>query len=231
MTAAAIFVKTPGLSPLKTRLARDLGQTAAEQWYLHAAAAVAEAAAAAGLEAVYWAVAEPEAVDHETWRGLPCLPQGAGSLGARMARVHRAMQERHGAGLLLGADAPQLDPDWLRTASQWLNSAQPRLCLGPARDGGFWTFGANISISENRWCAVPYSQADTRARFEQAMAGLGKWHFLPDLTDVDTASDLVQLGTELAALPAPLPEQARLMTEMPRSIQTALTALSKQVLM
>ena len=40
--AIAIFVKTPGLSPVKTRLAVKLGQKVAEEFHLTSAQAVAE---------------------------------------------------------------------------------------------------------------------------------------------------------------------------------------------
>lgn len=211
MTAAAIFVKTPGLSPLKTRLAREIGQASAERWYLQAAAAVAELAQAAGLDAVYWAVAEADALPHPAWTNLPCLPQGSGQLGARMARVHNTLIARHGAALLLGADAPQIDHHWLRAASQWLEKPEARLCLGPARDGGFWTFGANVAIDELRWCSVGYSRADTCIAFKRAMSGLGVWKILPALTDVDEAADLTKMSTELASLTDPLPRQRQML--------------------
>ena len=213
MTAAAIFVKTPGLSPLKTRLAAEIGSVAAERWYLHAATAVAEVASAADLAAVYWAVAEPEALDHPTWANLPCLEQGTGGLGARMARVHSWLVERHGSALLLGADAPQLDPDWLNESARWLKSARPRLCLGPAHDGGFWTFGANRVIPEPHWRAVDYSQSDTRVAFERVMRDFGSWTCLPTLTDVDRAVDLDQMAIELRQLPKLLPGQRALLDD------------------
>ncbi|MCH8476440.1 MAG: DUF2064 domain-containing protein [Wenzhouxiangella sp.] len=212
MTAAAIFVKTPGLSPLKTRLARDIGQAKAERWYLQAAAAVAELAQAAGLDAVYWAVAEANGQSYPAWTGLPCLPQGNGKLGARMARVHNTLVARHGASLLLGADAPQIDPEWLRGASQWLDKPEARLCLGPARDGGVWTFGANLVIDQVRWCSVNYSRADTCSAFKRAMSGLGVWQILPALTDVDEAGDLTAMAAELTNLTSPLPRQRQLLT-------------------
>ena len=80
----AIFVKTPGVSPLKTRLAQAIGQDAAEAFHRLAAAAVADVAKQAqaampGLVA-YWAVAEREALDAPIWRDLPCI-----------ARVHRPL--------------------------------------------------------------------------------------------------------------------------------------------
>ena len=41
-TAVAIFVKTPGLSPLKTRLAAGIGNTAAQEIYNHCVKALTQ---------------------------------------------------------------------------------------------------------------------------------------------------------------------------------------------
>src|SRR4029079_3252618 len=46
VSGVAIFVKTPGHSPVKTRLAADRGQAWTEAWYRRAAAAVAAVARA-----------------------------------------------------------------------------------------------------------------------------------------------------------------------------------------
>ena len=208
--AAAIFVKTPGLSPVKTRLAAGIGAAAAERWYRLAARATAAVLQRAGLDALYWAVAESPGAVGEAWPGLPLLAQGEGSLGARMGRVHAQLVERHGCGLLLGADAPQLDPRQLRHAASWLADAAPRLVLGPAADGGFWCIGANRALPPAAWTRAPCSRADTAAGFRAAMAGLGAWLDLPLLTDVDAAGDLAPMLAELARLDAPLPEQAAL---------------------
>ena len=50
MTAVAIFVKTPGLSPLKTRLAKGIGSALATEFHRRAAAAVSAVARAAGSD-------------------------------------------------------------------------------------------------------------------------------------------------------------------------------------
>src|SRR3546814_381382 len=64
--ALAIFVKTPGHSGLKTRLAAERGERYAVEWYRRAAAAVSSVARRAharhGVTA-YWAVAEAGALD------------------------------------------------------------------------------------------------------------------------------------------------------------------------
>ncbi|NHA13492.1 DUF2064 domain-containing protein [Thioalkalivibrio sp. XN279] len=204
---AAIFVKTPGLSPLKTRLAAAIGTAAATAWYRAAAAATGAVTQRVATLAPYWAVAEDPAASGSAWPGLPLLAQGAGDLGARMGRVHTMLVERHGAGLLLGADTPQLDPAVLARAAAWLDDPAPHLVMGPARDGGFWLIGANRLLDETAWTEAPCGTAETAAGFRAAMAGAGAWLELPPLTDVDERADLAPMLAELAQLAAPLPAQ------------------------
>lgn len=211
MTGLAIFVKTPGRSPVKTRLAAARGAAWAEDWYRRAAAAVAEVAAHAGV-AAYWAIAEPDAV----WPDLPAIPQGDGGLGERMARVHATLVARHGRGLLLGADAPQVSPALLRAADVWLDAADARLVLGPSRDGGFWLFGGNVAPPLAAWTGVRYSAADTARDFRTALDPYGAWHTLRFLTDADRPEDIPHVLAELTALPNPLPAQRALADWMRR---------------
>lgn len=209
----AIFVKTPGHSALKTRLAATLGREFAEQWHAHAAGAVAAVAREACRDAggtPYWAVAEASALADPRWAGLPILGQGGGGLGARMHHVHASLVERHGAGILLGADTPHLDRAQLARTLRWLASPAPRLAIGRAEDGGFWLFGANRPLPRALWDAVPYSAPDTARRFRAAFEGWGEWLELPALADVDTADDLAACHRGLAELAAPVPAQVSL---------------------
>ena len=211
MTAIAIFVKTPGLSPVKTRLAADWGQALAERWYRLAADAVAELGLAAATGQVYWAVAETAAQAAGKWQTLPLVEQGTGNLGERMSRVHARLTRLHGSALLLGADTPQVDPACLQQAQEWLAGSRPRLCIGPASDGGFWTIGANHPLPVECWSAVSYSRADTLDRFRAQMAGLGDWLVLPCLTDLDTIAELPAVVAQLQALHSPTPKQQELL--------------------
>jgi len=207
---AAVFVKTPGLSPLKTRLAVGLGTPAAEAWYRLAADAVAAVLSHVPGVSGYWAVAEPVASAAGAWPDLPLLEQGEGELGARMGRVHAALLERHDFALLLGADVPQIDPDWLLEAADWLAADVPRLVMGPARDGGFWLLGANRNPEVEDWLRSPCGTPDTARGFRAALERHGAWLDLPELTDVDEMRDLEPMLAELAALERPLHAQARL---------------------
>lgn len=206
--AIAIFVKTPGLSPIKTRLGRSVGRQIAEEWYRRAAACVAISTRATGLP-VYWAVAEAEGMQHPLWQGLPRIAQGEGGLGARMARVHSEIVQRHGAGILVGADLPQIEPRHLDAAATWLDSSEPRYVLGPARDGGFWLFGANRALPKATWESVTYSRDDTARRFIDAVDA-PCWELLQPMTDLDRASDLQVVLDELDAVDKPSAEQRAL---------------------
>lgn len=213
--ALAIFVKTPGRSALKTRLAAVTGEDYAQRWYALAADAVASVAVRAreahGITP-HWAVAEAGA--EADWSGLSTIAQGEGDLGTRMARVHGQLVARHGFAILLGADTPQLTVEALGTAARWLAGrdeamaphgqpdALPKCVLGPATDGGFWLFGSNRAVALNAWTRVHYSQSDTADRFRQSM-GPGRWKNLQPLTDVDRFDDLKPAQRALDALVDP----------------------------
>lgn len=211
MTAIAVFVKTPGLSPIKTRLAKTIGQQQAERWHELAAMAVAEVATRAGIGPVYFAVAEKEGLTHALWSNHETLAQCDGDLGQRMAKIHRLLVERHGAGLLLGADTPQIEAKELIEAHQWLSDTVPRQIIGPASDGGFWTYGANQAIEPQHWQRVDYSLPTTRASFEAAMQKEGEWRQLAQKTDVDEAKDLAVAAQALLAIHEPTPAQTKLL--------------------
>jgi len=211
----AIFVKTPGVSPLKTRLAVGIGLASAS-WYQMAALAVQSVALNAqknfGITA-YWAVAETSALQHELWQSLPRLAQaetGTEELGERMGRIMRMLIRQHGFGILLGADAPQICVEDIQAAAKFLDSEIPRLVLGPARDGGFWCVGSNFKFQIALWQSVKYSQANTYEEFVLAFAPFAQIHTLRTLTDVDEAIDLIGCNKEMNLLEQATPEQQAL---------------------
>lgn len=212
--AVAIFVKTPGLSPVKSRLAATMGTGFAQGLHRRAAQATASVVECALAECGgigYWAVAERTDAARGAWRGFETIMQGEGSLGERMARVHTALVARHGLALLIGADSPQLELSPLCAAINWLRAPGPRLVLGPAEDGGFWLAGANRALPLGDWTGVEYSRPDTCAGFSRVMRRHGRLLEMPLLRDVDRADDLPSLMNALQILPAATPAQAALL--------------------
>jgi uncharacterized protein len=208
----AIFVKTPGYSPLKTRLAVGIGSESATQWYLAAAQAVESIAEQLRQQlemSVYWAVAEELAIKHHIWKKFPALAQGDGGLGERMGHVHSLLVKQHGFGFLIGADAPQICADDFLPACLFLSHTSPRLVIGPASDGGFWCVAANRAIPMSVWASVEYSQANT---CEDFLALLPEFECLRlrALTDVDQEQDLDICQVALDALMQPTSAQMAL---------------------
>lgn len=217
--AIAIFVKTPGLSPIKTRLAGRVGRSTAEECYRRATECVATSAAATCLP-VYWAVAEDGGMQNPLWQDFPCVYQGEGGLGSRMSQVHTEIVRRHGAGILVGADLPQIEPRHLEAAAAWLNTGVDRHVLGPARDGGFWLYGANRTLPASTWESVGYSRDDTARRFIAAVDA-PCWEMLQPRTDLDHAADLSAVLDELESLSAPSAEQRALARWIAQQIEQA----------
>ncbi len=211
MSAIAIFVKTPGLSVVKSRLAAAIGPKRAIECHLRCARAVAQVALSADIGPVYWAVAEAAGLEDARWAGLPRLLQSGDGLGERMRSVHDALVQRHGAGILIGADLPQLEAGQLRLAARHLQAGPARGVLGPADDGGFWLFGCNIGLAPAIWNRPHYGGPRVAVDFTQAIAGQLDWLRLATRTDLDEAHDLSRVIDELLKLPAPHPVQADLL--------------------
>jgi rSAM/selenodomain-associated transferase 1 len=191
--AAAIFVKTPGRSPIKTRLARELGEPLALEFYRRSCAVLQETLEAVGpMLKPYWAVAEDEPIDAR-WRGWAFVTQGAGDLGARLHQVYEQLLSRHRAVILLGADAPQLSVSLLREAIARVEAG--RFVMGPAADCGFYLFAGADSLPATVWTSVQYSQADTRMQLQEQLRAWGQIELLPPLRDVDEGADFFALAT------------------------------------
>src|SRR3546814_8344677 len=147
----SIMGKTPGHSAIKTPVATVTGIAFSEELHPRAADFGAKVSQPCVRLLPYWAVAEDSAAEDALWSGLPVLMQDAGGLGERMVHVHRQLMQRHAGGLLIGADAPQVTSALLDEAAQWLSHPEPRLVIGPAKDGGFWLFGANREQPLSAW--------------------------------------------------------------------------------
>ena len=208
--ALAVFVKTPGLSPLKTRLAAGFTTQLAEQFYHLAVQATTEVVREAALPKSiepYYAVAEQQAIP--CWTALPAIWQGEGGLGERMDSIYRQLLARQDFVILIGSDIPQLTADHLFKAITALRCCD--FVVAPSQDGGFWLFGGRRALPARVWTEVAYSQADTAQQFLHHLEAHGDVSMMDTLRDVDEVSDLPPLQQELAALTHPTPSQRQLL--------------------
>ncbi|MEM9276960.1 MAG: DUF2064 domain-containing protein [Pseudomonadota bacterium] len=215
--AIAIFAKTVGLSPVKTRLAADIGTENAEAFYklsVQAVKAIASDAAIRNADMVpHWVLAEEGAVGRDEWRSFPAIWTGEGGLGKRLANVSEQLFETHDAVMFVGTDSPQLQADRFLDALAHLQEYPHMHVAGPAVDGGFYLFGSTTPVHREIWEAVTYS-ADTtlddlETRIEEAGGSTGR---IDVEQDVDTLKDLEVLKTELQRRSGELlPEQIQLL--------------------
>jgi uncharacterized protein len=212
--ALALMVKTPGFSPVKTRLAAAIGESAAHTFHMEAAYSVAaimqSAAQILGMQP-FFAIAEPDGVHSPLWKNMPNLFQGEGGLGQRMHKIYTDLQKSHGHAILLGADTPQLEIADLISSAEWISgSDETRFSFGPAEDGGFWLFGGNGPLPLSLWTDVEYSQPTTGMAFRSKLTPLGQVQIHRSLNDVDVKEDLPRVLKDLTRLSEPLKEQTAL---------------------
>ena len=197
-SAIAVFVKTPGLSPVKTRLAATIGTAAAEQFYVLCTEAIRETLETASktLDIVpFWAVGEEAGLSHPLWQGFEALYTGEGGLGERQHHIYQTLLAKYQRVILIGADSPQLSSRYLNNAIEALQSNS--FSLGPAVDGGYYLLAGRAAIARDIWTNVTYSAADTG---EQLLSQLpSKTALLEPITDVDTIEDISALKHELPA--------------------------------
>ncbi len=196
--AIAVFVKTPSLSPIKTRLARDIGRASAEGFYTLSVAAIRSSVES--LISIhpnitpFFAVAEQQGFNHRLWQGWRVLNQGEGDLGTRLNNVYNQLISKFDSVLIIGSDSPQVGVSDLEYAFQAFGdgseSTKPALIVGPAKDGGFYLVGSSRKLPEKLWTSVRYSTENAGKDLIDTAIKLGEVITLPEEIDVDTVQDL-----------------------------------------
>ena len=221
-TKLIAFAKTPGLSPVKTRLAKTKGIVFAESLYHHCLECMAEVLREtqitnSGVEAT-WILAEKEAETDPFWKGSELalgtpLLQSEGELGSRLSNAFQNAITRHSVVGFLGTDLPQLSRSVLESALNKIKTSAD-FVIGPSRDGGFYLLFARKMIPSHIWTSIEYSSEHTCSELIAKLSKLGRVEQTEVLTDIDNEEDLVFAEAELQDLKASqglLPAQERLL--------------------
>ncbi|NCN28421.1 DUF2064 domain-containing protein [bacterium] len=199
-SAFCVFVKTPELSPVKTRLAKDIGELRAKNFYLRCLAlcdSTLSTLSTSSDTVCYWAVAEKSALNHELWQNHPRILQNEGSLGERLLNVRKKLEHFNNV-VFIGADCPTLSLEFSQKALEFLNASRyPRHVIGPAKDGGYYLFGSNYSPQKKAWLNPRYSSEFTLSDFRKHLDQNAEVLELPMLSDIDTIDDLEDLKNHL----------------------------------
>ena len=212
--ALAIMVKTPGYSPLKTRLAKEIGTHLAEGFFRLSVQTIESLVKATSKEtshiSPFWSVSEPEAMKSPLWSGFPTIGQGDdlnAGLGDRLHFVYNHLLETHDACILIGADSPQIHPTIFIETEKLLNASPSQFVMGPTEDGGFYLFAGCTPISKKIWNSVAYSTNTTCRELIKTLAPIASTQLLKPTYDIDHQKDLERLSIELPQFKKYLPLQ------------------------
>lgn len=194
-TRILIFAKAPQPGRVKTRLIPALGAAGAAQLARRMLIRILDEALAADVGPVELCV-DPSPGNAD-WQGFHWPPgveasaQGAGDLGARMARAAQRSLDEHRRVLLIGTDCPQLDAQTLRDAALLLETHHA--VMHPARDGGYVLLGLS-AFHPALFDDMPWSTARVASLTRERLAVLA-WRVAigRTLADIDEPADLQAL--------------------------------------
>ncbi len=200
--ALLIFCRAPQLGAVKTRLAASLGAPRALQIYRAMLRDCFDLGRALAPDVTPIACYTPDDAFAENselralWDGTH-LPQRGADLGARMLNgLADARARGFARALIIGSDAPDLPPDYLRAALAQLHRND--VVVGPSDDGGFVLMGAARPVSPAIFAGITWSRDDVCARLQFNLRAQNlSYAMLQAWQDVDEIADLQALRARL----------------------------------
>ena len=117
-----------------------------------------------------------------------------------MAHTAKHALERASHVILVGADCPSVDGDYVRQAIKQLQEGAS-VVLGPAEDGGYVLLGLS-QIPDGLFIGVDWGSDKVLAQTRNNLLAAGvDWVELEPKWDVDRPEDLVRLGELSPAFP------------------------------
>lgn len=185
---------------VKTRLARDAGNTTAYRIYHQLLAHSVQTAHRSGLPAELWYTPNAQ---HPTLQKLArryemsLRRQSNQDLGQRMYAALQDGLNRADAVVLIGCDCPEYSAQYLHQAFAQLS--EHRIVLGPAKDGGYVLIGAR-RVHPHLFRGITWSSDQVLAQTRSRLEHLGwNWAELTSMQDIDTHEDWLKLGDALTA--------------------------------
>jgi rSAM/selenodomain-associated transferase 1 len=199
-----VFLRAPEKGKVKTRLARDIGDTKALALYKTFVKLILLAVKNSGIEHRICFFPEDRLSLLSDWLGMDHIyyPQSGDDLGQRMENtlVH-AFDQGAEKAVLVGSDIPDIRPHHFLEAFDLLE--QKNMVIGPSLDGGYWLIG----FQKNGFCPDLFRHmiwgtdtvfADTIEKCRSAGLSSG---ILPSLRDIDTLADLLEFQKNTSSLP------------------------------
>ncbi len=192
-SAIILFVRNPESGKVKTRLASEIGDTAALKVYIqllkHTHAITCDLP---HDKFVFYTDSINQADIWEAEYYFKRLQVG-NDLGERMQNAFQLLCDTgYERIVIIGSDCPGLTFQLIEKAFDLLDSAN--VVLGPATDGGYYLLGMTFMIEE----LFKNKNWSTSSVLTDSLTSLTKkgihYSLLPVLQDIDTKEDLVQLN-------------------------------------
>ncbi len=187
-----VFAKIPVCGHVKTRLAAEIGDLAALQAYKYLLERTLHTAVSSKLSQVeLWLDSEQQ----NDWLqnltdqyAVIIRLQSGNDLGERMADAISKTLKEDDFCLLIGADCPLIDRNYLYNAFTVLQGGK-EIVIGPAEDGGYVLVGMNQN-KPALFSAIDWSTAFVLQQTRQIIKQQGWRHTeLPVLWDIDWPAD------------------------------------------
>ena len=195
-SAVICFVKTPGLSKPKSRLASGIGEEKALSIYLGLIQCISETFLQLEKENLdlIWAVNESKGVENELWINRMVWAQPEGTLGEKLLAIEERASRSYESWVFIGSDTPALSSSLVLTAIDLLRAHD--FVAGPSLDGGFYLWGGRKKLTAQLWLTTPFSEQNTLALLTQDLKDV---EYLLTLPDLDHAEDIESVKVSLSS--------------------------------
>ena len=185
-----VFVKSPRLGRVKSRLAGQIGARAALEAYTALVERELEALSGIELPVELWVEGERRNRLVQDWSkryALGVRRQPPGDLGRKMLEAIRSCCDAGRPGMVVGSDLPEVDAAYVTAAASLLASHDA--VLGPTEDGGYALIGLHAPLAA-LFTGIDWGTnrvyAQTRHRIDRLGLSTAE---LPITWDVDRLAD------------------------------------------
>ncbi len=194
----AVFARVPVRGMVKTRLAREIGDSEALRVYsqlLEDALSRLEQ-----LDCPVLLYADGLGLEDVSRQfGMDARVQKGTGLGMRMANAFDEMLRECGAAAIVGVDVPLLDADYVKSAFEMLTDSD--VVLGPTEDGGYCLI-AMKQLNRDLFNDISWGSSKVYSQtMSRAMSLALTVACVETLWDVDDAMDLKRLATPIKTIP------------------------------
>lgn len=187
-----VFVKSPEIGRVKSRLAAEIGEEKARRLYVRFVEDLLDSLDKGDYcLKIFFHPPDREALLSK-WLGRDrCYePQRGDDLGERMKRAfEKCFSEGFEAAILIGCDIPDLTGEIIKEGFAALIASD--VVIGPSYDGGYYLIGFQSgTFLPEVFTGIPWGTGGVLKRTREILESKGRLSLLPLWRDIDTYEDL-----------------------------------------